>query len=75
MGCSFLREHLSERSTGIWRGFELSLIDIEQEPQIAKAYGVQAIPVLIVLEPGGKLRKKIGFRNTADLKAWLQTTN
>lgn len=64
-----------EKDPTIVAGFDVSIIDIDQNPDLAKTYGVKAIPVLIVLEPDGKLRRKIGFRNAADLRAWLQTKN
>lgn len=64
-----------EQEPALVNGFEVSLIDIDQEPEIAKVYEVKTIPVLIVLEPGGKLRRKVGFRSVAELRAWLKTKN
>lgn len=73
-GCVQLKAAI-EQDPELVDGFEVSLIDIDQEPDIAKVYGVKNIPVLIVLEPGGKLRRKVGFRNVAELRAWLKMTN
>ena len=64
-----------EKDPALVVGFDVLLIDIDAEPELAKVYDVKAIPVLIVLEPNGKLRRKIGFTNSADLKKWLKTTN
>lgn len=61
-----------EKDPDLVAGFDVLLIDTDREPEIAKAYGVKNIPVLIVLAPGGALRRKVGFKNAADLKKWLR---
>lgn len=61
-----------EKNPALVDGFEVMVIDIDKEPYIANAYGVRKIPVLVVREPGGVLRKKVGFVNEADLKNWLR---
>lgn len=64
-----------EKDPALVDGFEVSIIDIDQEPELAKTYGVKTVPVLIVLHPDGTMRRKVGFRNAAELKAWLQKQN
>lgn len=61
-----------EKDPSLVDGFEVSIIDIEQEPQLAKTYDVKTVPLLIVLHRDGTLRRKVGFSGAADLKAWLQ---
>lgn len=64
-----------EKDPDLVAGFVVLMIDTDKEPEIAKAYGVKNIPVLIVLEPGGVLRRKVGFSTAAELKKWLRGTN
>lgn len=64
-----------EKDPDIVVDFEVLIVDVDQEPTIARAYDVHKIPALIVREPGGFLRRKVGFRDAADLKKWLKNAN
>lgn len=64
-----------EKEPEIVSGFSVAQFDIDSEPELAKNYGVRAVPTLIVLEPSGKMRRKTGFTGSEDLKQWLRQKN
>ena len=56
-------------------GFSVAEFDIDAEPDLAKNYGIRTVPTLIVLEPDGTMRRKVGFTGKADLAQWLRQKN
>lgn len=63
------------REPEIVLGFSVVKFDIEQEPDLAKNYSVRTLPTLIILEPNGTMRRKVGFAGFVDLKQWLNQKN
>lgn len=55
--------------------YEVYLIDVDEEKEMAQQYGVKSLPTLIILQPNGKLRRKSGFSGVADLRRWLDAKN
>lgn len=53
-------------------GYHLVIVDIDQEPELAARYQVRAVPVLVVLQANGKLRRTVGFTTIENLRQWLK---
>ena len=47
-------------------------INVDEEPELAEAYGVYSIPTLVVLKNGEVLRRTSGARPKAQLLAMLE---
>ena len=48
-------------------------IDVDREPELAQRHGVQGIPDVRLFVAGRETARFAGFRNRADLAAWLDT--
>lgn len=48
-------------------------VDLDSEPGLARSYGVNAVPTLVLLAPDNKIvARTTGFMHTADLLLWLR---
>lgn len=50
--------------------FDVSIIDIDNYPEIAKKYGVKSIPTSILLDNGKEINRLIGYNST--YRNWLK---
>lgn len=48
-------------------------IDVDREPQVAQRHGVEGIPDVRLFVAGREAARFTGFRNRADIAAWLDT--
>lgn len=53
-------------------GYEINVIDFDKNSDLAKGYKIESIPTLLHLQPNGKIRRKIGFKNVNELRRWLE---
>jgi thiol-disulfide isomerase/thioredoxin len=56
-------------------GYAVSFLDLDDNPELAKGYKIDVVPALLHLQPDGKIRRKVGFKNPAELKRWLKGQN
>lgn len=54
----------------VFRDYDVSIIDIDDYPEIAKSYNVDRVPTSIILKDGAVSRKFIGF--SSGYKNWLE---
>ncbi len=47
-------------------------VDVDQEPNLAKRFGVMSIPTLIVMKGGGVVEQAVGARGKADIEAMIK---
>lgn len=52
-------------------GYKVIVVDMDKEPELAKAHGVKSVPTFVLFADGGKLYTKTGYQGKDDLKAWL----
>lgn len=69
--CRVQAKMLNELATEV-RHAKLLKIDIDKHPQLAKKFGVKAIPTLIVFRHGKPVDRKIGVTTKERLKVWLE---
>ena len=46
-------------------------IDVDQEEQLARRFGVMSIPALYLFKDGKQVDNKVGFMPLEDLKEWI----
>jgi thioredoxin 2 len=46
-------------------------LNVDEAPNIAARYGVQGIPLLVLLRDGGELDRLVGAAPEAQLRRWL----
>jgi len=54
----------------VFKDYEVSIIDIDDYPKIAKSYNVDRIPASIILENGEVSKRYIGF--SSGYKNWIE---
>jgi thiol-disulfide isomerase/thioredoxin len=54
----------------VFKDYEVSIIDIDDYPEIAKSYNVDKVPTSVILENGEVSRKYIGF--SSGYKNWIE---
>lgn len=52
-------------------GFELFKVDTAARPDIARKWAITGVPVVVLVRDGKEIRRRVGFTNAADLRAWL----
>ena len=61
-----------EQDPALAAGYEVVIIDFDKNPDLAKGYKIRSIPAILHLQPDGKIRRKVGFKNAAEFKRWLE---
>lgn len=46
-------------------------IDVDQEEDLARRFGVMSIPALYLFKDGKQVDNKVGFMSLEDLKEWI----
>jgi thioredoxin 1 len=55
----------------LFNGFDVHMIDSSENPQIAGTWRVASVPTIIVVEDGKEVRRRVGFKGSSELRAWL----
>lgn len=71
--CKMLDQILQEVSNHFGDDLKIIKIDIEANPEIAKAYGFKSVPVLHLYKDSDLIWKYKGFMNTYDTIKLLET--
>ena len=54
-------------------GHELVEVDIDENAELAKQYGVRSVPCLVMVDDdGSELKRLVGLQNETKLKGWLE---
>lgn len=67
--CQAMHPILEELKTKIGDKARILKIDVDQNPELAAAYGVQSIPTMIVFSGGAERTRLVGARRLPDLEA------
>ncbi len=49
----------------------IAKIDVDQEPDIAREFGIHSIPTLVLMDKGQPVQKLVGFRPKEDIEKYL----
>lgn len=71
--CQQLMPILDELTTEFAGRFILVKIDVDKEPQLAQAFGVQGIPFVVAMVDGQPVTKLPGVMPKPQIKEWLET--
>lgn len=47
------------------------VIDIDEQPEKAKEYGIRGVPTLVMVDDGKEVDRIVGVKPEADLRKWL----
>jgi len=70
--CAQLKQMLDE-NPDLVRGFKVSVIDIEADPQSAEVFNVGSVPTVVRLNNADQETARfVGYRNRREFSDWLQ---
>jgi thioredoxin 1 len=49
----------------------IRVVDIDEDEETAKRYGIRSVPTLVMLYDGAELKRLVGLQPTKDLEKWL----
>lgn len=52
--------------------YAVVILDFDNNADLAKGYKIRSIPAILHLQSDGKIRRKVGFKNSAEFKRWLE---
>lgn len=54
--------------------YRVELVDVKQDPEMAKNYNVSSVPTFVLLSDDGtqELARKVGYKDLDELKAWAE---
>ncbi|MBQ9181424.1 MAG: thioredoxin [Bacilli bacterium] len=65
--CNMLHPILEELENEI----QIGLVDVDENPDLAREFAVMSIPTLILFDKGNIVKKNIGFMNKEQIVNWL----
>lgn len=65
--CRMLTPELEKVAEKVESFAQVVKIDVDENRNLAKEYGVMSVPTLVVLKDGQEVERVIGFRQSADL--------
>ena len=48
-------------------------VNVDNNEEIAKEYGIMSIPTMIIFKDGKEINKNIGFATKEEISSWLET--
>ncbi|MBR2284532.1 MAG: thioredoxin [Ruminococcus sp.] len=69
--CSLLSPVLEEIAEEFDGEIRVGKVNVDEEPELAEAFDVQSIPLLVLVKDGAIHKKSVGFMPKDDLIDWL----
>jgi len=63
---------LSNIMEGTDFGIPVRVIDIDEDMDTPKLYGIRGVPTLVLVEDGKELKRSSGVKTLESLKEWLE---
>jgi len=67
-----LSSEIRSRSGHEFEGIQFIKIDIDKEPDLAKGFGIKAVPTTMIFKDGKNIATKLGALILPGLNAWLR---
>jgi thioredoxin 1 len=67
-----LSKDINSRSGHEFEGIQFVKIDIDKEQDLAKEYGITAVPTTMVFKDGKNIATKLGAQITPSLSRWIK---
>jgi thioredoxin 1 len=70
--CKMIAPFLDELATDMEGRVTVAKVNIDENPQIPRKYGVRGIPTMILFKNGAPAATKVGAEPKSRLQAWLE---
>ena len=61
-------DQIAEETTGV----KVGKVNVDEEPELARQFGIVSIPTLIVFENGKAVRQSMGYRPKSEIEAFWE---
>lgn len=65
--CKMLARVLEDVETAV----PINVIDIDENPDLAKQYGVRGVPTMVMVEDQQEVKRLVGMQSESALGTWL----
>lgn len=65
--CKMLSPVLSEVSKEVGNTYAIAKVDIDEQYDLAKTFGIMSVPTMIIFEKGEERQRLIGYRQKQDI--------
>ena len=69
--CTMLAPVIEEIANEADGKFKVCKINVDEEPELAAAFGVSSIPMIVVVKDGGITNQSVGYQSKEDILALL----
>jgi thioredoxin 1 len=69
--CRMVGPTLEELSTDVAGKAKIGKINVDEESELARAFGISSIPTLVIMKDGRPVQKAVGARGKSELRALL----
>lgn len=70
--CRMLAPELEKVEEAVKEFAEIVKVDVDENRNLAKEYGVMSVPTLVVIKDGEEVERVVGFRQSKDLVQLLE---
>ena len=70
--CKMLAPQLSALAEKYSEKIAVAKINVDEEPELAAAHGIESIPTLALYEKGKAVKATLGYKTMEDLEKWLE---
>src|SRR5579875_1741385 len=71
--CRMMAPHFERAAAALEPRFKLVKINIDEEPEVARRFGVHSIPTVLLLLHGRELGRLAGAHSAAELVRWAES--
>lgn len=69
--CRMIAPYVEEIAVEYAESLRVGKINVDDEPELASAFGIESIPTLILFKDGKPVKKTIGYTNKNGLEAFI----
>lgn len=52
-------------------GVPVRVVDIDEEADLARSYGIRGVPTLLLTDDGVEVKRHVGMAKLSEIKEWL----
>lgn len=70
--CKMLGPVIEEVSREAGEGVKIGKVNVDEEPELASAFGVSSIPTLVIMKNGKPVHSAVGLRSKSEIASMIR---